>query len=93
MVQAEKFKFQKGTLCSPHPIGGRSDEGPDTQSSACGSSGERIAMDAIASGRVSFRQRAVRVVGVSHLPVPQHFLYFFPEPQGQGSFRRGWGWP
>jgi len=22
-----------------------------------------------------------------YLPAPWHFLYFFPEPQGQGSFR------
>jgi hypothetical protein len=25
--------------------------------------------------------------GIAHGLAPQHFLYFFPEPQGQGSFR------
>src|SRR5262249_20577806 len=28
-----------------------------------------------------------------HAFAPQHFLYFFPEPQGQGSFRPTLAWP
>jgi len=27
------------------------------------------------------------------LQLPQHFLYFFPLPQGQGSFLPTFGWP
>src|SRR5512136_2170940 len=40
----------------------------------------------------AFEAQTVRVPGqrrsgIAHDSFPQHFLYFFPEPQGQGSLR------
>jgi hypothetical protein len=46
-------------------------------------SGERDA----ASGAPFCKPRAAVATGWSAITLPQHFLYFLPLPQGQGSFR------
>src|ERR1017187_3743167 len=44
----------------------------------------------------SMKFRLITRLGISAVilqPLPQHFLYFLPLPQGQGSLRPIFGWP
>ena len=54
--------------------------------------GNRRASRATRQSIISVRwpRKIPRAAGAGQLPAMQHFLNFFPEPQGQGSFRLGW---